>query len=224
MPIYEGVDDVPSMTVEAYRATTIFIAERARTLRRYMARIDHPTPIDDMTIVELDKHDPNSIKSQLEKVFSLGGNVGLVSEAGTPCIADPGFRVVSWAQRKGIKVSPYPGPSSLMLALMASGFSGQSFSFHGYLDAKKEKLSRDLKRLEDLSRRSKQPQIFIEAPYRNRQVIEVAVSQLNPKTLLHISLDLNTPEMTCLTLTIAQWKLKKDLQVHKRPAVFVLQG
>ena len=223
MPLFEGHSDVPEQTLEAFKSTTTFICERARTLRRFLSSIGHPQPIDTLKIFEMDKHDPQAIVGQLSAILK-DGKVGLCSEAGCPCIADPGFRVVQWAQKRGITVIPYPGPSSILMALMSSGFSGQSFAFHGYLSAKKPQLQKDLANLEARSLRDKSPQIFIEAPYRNKQVLETAQVTLKPSTRLHIAVDLSSPEAMTITKTIGDWKKGSLPDVHKKPAVFVLLG
>lgn len=222
-PLYPGHDDVPAMTLEAFKRTEVFITERARTLRRFLSQIQHPKPIHELEIHELDKHEPEQILAYLPNIFKLHPLVAFSSEAGTPCIADPGFRIVEWAHKNGVTVTPYPGPNSLVLALMASGFSGQTFRFWGYLSAKKETLGKDLRQLEAESKRTKSPQIFIEAPYRNRQILEAAGRHLDANTKLHVSLDLCTKESQSITLPVRDWK-KQKVDLHKRPAVFVLQG
>lgn len=224
MPLYEGVEDVPPMTVAAFQRCPVFIAERARTLRRFLSKIKHPLGIDNLHILELDKHQPGQIVSQLKVLFAQHPLVGFCSEAGTPCIADPGFRVTAWAQDQGVTVVPYPGPNSILMALMASGFSGQSFQFHGYLSAKKNELAKDLKRLESLAQKTKSPQFFIEAPYRNGQVMEQAIAHLSAKTRFHVSVDLCTSEVESITKTIEAWKKGSSMALHKRPAVFGLLG
>jgi len=222
MPLYEGVDDIPPMTLEAFRSTNTFIAERARTLRRFLSKIKHPIAIDELEIIELDKHQPEEIVARLGGIFKNSGQVGFASEAGTPCIADPGFRVTAWAHSHEVKVVSLPGPNSIIMALMASGFSGQQFTFHGYLSAKKNFLAKDVQRLELMSQKSKSPQIFIEAPYRNLQVLEVCQQALQPQTRLHVSVDLNTENSLSITCPMSLWGKSEPPNIHKRPAVFII--
>lgn len=224
LPISDNNGDLPKDTLEAFRACTAFVCERVRTFRRWVKHLDHPLAIDDMTLVEMEKHDPGANVPQLDQLMRKHDRIGIVSEAGCPGIADPGFRYAAWAHRHNIRVRAFTGPNSLMLALMNSGFSGQNFAFHGYLSARKGELATDLERLEKDSRHHGRAQIFIEAPYRNRQVVEVALSTLSPDTLLHISVDLHADTEWCLTKTVGEWKKMKLPDLHKRPAVFVVKG
>ena len=145
-----------------------------------------------------------------------------MSEAGCPGVADPGALVVEWAHKNGFVVAPLVGPSSILLALMGSGFNGQSFQFHGYLSAKKGEIGRDLKRLEDIARNKKQAQIFIETPYRNMALIESAFANLQSATRFCIAADLTTPPQYIVTKTIAEWKKTELPDLHKKPAIFLL--
>lgn len=146
--------------------------------------------------------------------------MGLLSEAGCPGVADPGAAVVQLAHQKSIEVVPLVGPSSLLLALMASGMNGQSFCFHGYLSAKKPELERDLKRLEQLSAKLKQTQLFIETPYRNGSMVEMTLKTLAPQTVFCIAVDLTLETQWIHTQTIQQWRKSAIPDLHKRPAVF----
>ena len=130
--------------------------------------------------------------------------------------------MVEWAHRRNYEVVPLVGPSSILLALMGSGFNGQSFQFHGYLSAKRGEIGKDLKRLEDIARRTKQTQIFIETPYRNKALIETALATLQPNTKMCIAADLTTPPQYLVTKTIAEWKKTQIPDLHKRPAIFLL--
>jgi len=145
-----------------------------------------------------------------------------LSEAGCPGIADPGAEVVRRAHALGIQVVPLAGPSSIVLALMASGMNGQSFCFHGYLSAKRPELERDLKRLEQTALRLHQTQLFIEAPYRNGQVIETALKTLGSGTLFGIACDLTLPEQYVRCLPVSEWHKTPPPDLHKRPAVFLI--
>ena len=145
-----------------------------------------------------------------------------MSEAGCPGVADPGAKVVAWAHGLGIEVVPLVGPSSILLALMASGMNGQSFAFQGYLSAKREELSKDLKRMEELAKRLKQTQIFIETPYRNKQFVEVALTVLQPQTQFCIATDLTTPPQYIAAKTIAEWRKTEIPDLHKRATIFLI--
>ena len=147
----------------------------------------------------------------------------MLSEAGCPGVADPGAEIAKLAHEKGIEVIPLVGPSSILLALMASGMNGQSFVFHGYLSPKKELIGKDLKRLEQMAQKHKQTQLFIETPYRNRQLVEQAFKSLSSKTRFCIAMDLTLPNQYVVTKTIGEWRKTKLPELHKRPAVFLLQ-
>lgn len=200
---------------------TNFIVENVRTARRFLKKIAHPVPIDEMNFFELGKHTPvEQITSYLNPLKS-GISVGLLSEAGTPCIADPGSVIVIMAHELHTEVVPLIGPNSIILALMASGFNGQQFTFHGYLPVHKKDLSRKLKDLDMAARKNDQTQIFIETPYRNLQMFEMICNTCNPNTLLCIASDLTLPSQMIKTKSIRQWK-KEKVDLHKRPTVFLI--
>lgn len=222
LPISDDHLDLPESTLSAIRSCDVFICERVRTFRRLVKQFDHPTTIDDMTLIEMDKHDADTNPKVLQDLFSKHDMIGVVSEAGCPGVADPGYRYVRWAHEHDVIVQSFIGPSSILLALMSSGFSGQKFTFHGYLDAKRPLLTKDLYRLEKECHKSKASQIFIEAPYRNMQVMETALTVLSPKTLLHVSCDLRTSTEYSCTKSIAEWKKVPLPQLHKRPAIFII--
>ena len=167
--------------------------------------------------------DPNEWESFLNPAKE-GHDIGLLSEAGCPGIADPGAVIVEIAHRIGIEVHPLVGPSSILLALMGAGMNGQNFCFHGYLSPKKELLPKELKRLEQLSTKNKQTQIFIETPYRNNQLIETALKVLNANTRFCIAVDLTTDKAFIQTKKINLWKKGKRPDFHKRPAIFLLDA
>jgi len=209
--------------VTVLHTTAHFIVESARTARRFIKTTQPPYQIDSLHIVELNKHAPDSPELLLRPLIA-GHNVGILSEAGCPGIADPGSALVQYAHRAGIKVVPLTGPSSVLLALMASGLNGQRFQFHGYLSPKRDQLATELKQLEDLSRRDTATQIFIETPYRNTQVLETALRLLAETTLLSIAVDLTSPGEWIRTLEIRAWRTCAIPNLHKRPAVFCLSA
>ncbi len=199
-----------------------FIAERAKTARHFLKRTNLPHPISTLTIYELDKRTPPSEWQRFLDPALQGHDIGLLSEAGMPGIADPGSRIVTLAHETGIRVEPVTGPSSILLALIASGLSGQNFCFHGYLPAKRSELTRQLSRLESLSKRFRQTQIFMETPYRNTAVVQEALNTLNPDTRFGIACDLTLPTEYIMTRTVSHWKKKPPPDLHKRPSIFLI--
>ncbi len=213
---------LPAYVISILHRLDYFIAERAKTARHFIKATDPVKPFDALTFYELNKRTPpETIPSFLEPA-ERGFDIGLLSEAGCPGVADPGARVVQVAHQRGLQVVPLVGPSSILLALMASGLNGQNFCFHGYLAPQKNQLGRDLKKLEQWSARAHQTQIFIETPYRNEQVLDQALKNLNPSTFFCVAADLTLPTEYIATYTIADWKKIKPPKLHKRPAVFLL--
>lgn len=209
-------------TVEILHRLTYVVAEKAKTARHFIKATQPPKSLSEYHIVELNEHTPAQDVPALLQPALEGNDLGLLSEAGCPGVADPGAALVGLAHAQGIEVVPLVGPSSLLLALMASGMSGQHFCFHGYLSAKAPDLAKDLKRLEQLAGKFNQTQLFIEAPYRNRQVVEIALQVLAPGTLFCIAADLTLPSQFVLTRTVAGWQQNPPPDFHKRPAVFLI--
>ena len=222
-PLGENGDHVlPQYVKDIIHQLDLFIAEKAKTARRYIKTTAHPKAISDLTFWELNKRTDYNEWSQYLKEAEVGNNIGLLSEAGCPGVADPGAEIVKLAHQKSIEVIPLVGPSSILLALMASGMNGQSFAFHGYLSPKKEIIGKDLKRLEQVAQKAKQTQLFIETPYRNKQLVEQAFKVLSSKTRFCIAMDLTLPNEYVVTKTIGDWRKSKLPELHKRPAVFLL--
>jgi 16S rRNA (cytidine1402-2'-O)-methyltransferase len=218
----DAMHTIPPYVIDIVHSLDTFVVERAKTARHFIKATLPPYPLSDVTIFELEENTQAFDYQAIGKILDSGKNIGIMSEAGCPGIADPGARVVDWAHRCGYEVLPLVGPSSILLALMGSGFNGQSFQFHGYLSAKRGEISKDLKRLEDITRRTKQAQIFIETPYRNKPLVETALSVLQPNTKLCIACDLTTTPQYIVTKTIAEWKKTTIPDLHKRPAIFLL--
>jgi 16S rRNA (cytidine1402-2'-O)-methyltransferase len=216
------VHSIPQHTIEVAHSLDIFIAERAKTARHFLKALKTPVPFNDMTFYELNKKTPAEEIRHFLKDAENGKNVGLLSEAGCPSVADPGAVIVQLAHKKDIEVIPLVGPSSILLALMASGMNGQSFAFVGYLGVKKHDRVRDLKRLELLARKQNQTQIFIETPYRNMPLIEDMINSLSPTTRLCIAANLTLPTEYIKTKTIQEWKQTKLPELHKQPAIFLI--
>jgi 16S rRNA (cytidine1402-2'-O)-methyltransferase len=224
IPIFEGnIDSIPLDTLNSTTSLNHFIVERAKTARAYLKQINHPTPIQEIDILEIPQKDFNLIiEPYLRETIFKGIDVGIMSEAGCPGIADPGAKVIEMAHRKGITVKSKVGPSSILLALMASGFNGQEFHFYGYLSNKKPQLVQELKRIEKEIFRNGSSHIFIETPYRNGFLIETIIDTLNDNSHLSMSIDINASTEQNIRKSIKEWK-KEDLDnFHKRPAVFIL--
>jgi len=198
-----------------------FIVEDVRTARRFLKASDKSFDIDACTFHPLNKYtSPEQIAHYLN-ALKEGQNMGLLSEAGCPAIADPGADIVRIAQEKGYKVVPLVGPSSILLALMGSGFNGQRFAFEGYLPVEKEDRQKAIRRLETRSYGEDMTQIFIETPYRNEKMLEDLITTLRPQTRICVAFDLTGSEESILTKTAANWK-KKPVELSKKPCIFLI--
>ncbi len=212
---------IPDEQLTIIRGLTEFIVENEKNARACLKGLQITTPQNQLTIHVLDKHNPvHGIPTYLKSAES-GGNIGLLSDAGVPCVADPGAEVVKIAHKKGITIVPFVGPSSILLAIMASGFNGQSFTFHGYLPIDAPNRAKKLKQLEKDSRERKQTQVFIETPYRNNPMLGDILKQCLPSTLLCVACNLTLPDESITSQSIEQWQ-KNTPDLHKKPAVFVL--
>lgn len=212
---------LPSFNREVIKSVKYFIVENIRTTRRFLKKVDRDIDIDSLSFVELNKHTtPESISTYLEPL-EKGNSIGVISEAGCPAIADPGADVVSIAQRKGLKVIPLIGPSSILLSLMASGFNGQSFAFHGYLPIEKVDRVKKIKALEQLVYSEHQTQIFIETPYRNNKMIEDLISVCRPQTKLCVAANITCDDEFIRTMSLKDWK-KSIPELSKIPCIFLI--
>lgn len=226
-PVPIGAEEVglslPPANADLLATCHTFIVEELRTARRFLKRAGYPHAIDDTVFHLLNEHtSPEEIGNYLDAIEE-GENVGLLSEAGLPCVADPGAMITRVAQRRGIEVVPLVGPSSLMLALMASGFNGQSFAFVGYLPVDKSRRAAAIRHLEERLHREHQTQIFIEAPYRNNQMLEALCATLQPQTQVCVACDLTLPTQYIRTLPSARWKTERtQVNLHKRNTVFLI--
>lgn len=213
---------LPLPTIEVARSLDLFIVERAKTARQFLKSIDIKKPISEIMVVEIDEKDFGQVQSALNMAFKDGRDVGVLSEAGCPGVADPGASVVMVAHQLGMQVRPLVGPSSLLLALMASGMNGQRFTFHGYLSPKRPELLRDLQRLEQQSERRKETQLFIETPYRSQMVLEVAMEALGPDTRFCVAQDLTGEREKVISKKVKDWKRTGVPILEKAPAVFII--
>lgn len=211
---------IPQYVLETACSLKTFVVEETRTARRFLSRYGLKGKIDELSFTELNEH---TGKEDIEAMASLFDNsdVGLITEAGLPAVADPGAALVALCHRKGIEVVPLVGPSSLMMALMASGLDGQSFAFRGYLPAKTDERRTAIRNLEKTSSSLKQTQIFIETPYRNDSLMADLTANLSPSTRLCIAADITLPTQFIRTLRVAEWR-KRPLSIGKRPCVFLI--
>jgi 16S rRNA (cytidine1402-2'-O)-methyltransferase len=199
-----------------------YIVENEKSARRFIKKITPKKSQSSLTIMKLDKYAEELETRTFLDVCEQGISVGLLSEAGVPAVADPGATIVKLAHEKGIKVVPLVGPSSILMALMASGMNGQNFAFNGYLPIDNSDRKKAIKDLEKLSKEKNQSQIFIETPYRNEKMFTDLKSALTPATLLCIAVDITLPNEYIKTYSIADWK-KQSPDLHKRPAIFIIQ-
>jgi 16S rRNA (cytidine1402-2'-O)-methyltransferase len=215
---------LPQTVRECAKHLKHFVAENAKSARAFLKSLPSDTPLQQIEIQELNEHTLPSDLQHLLAPLRAGNDVGLISEAGCPAVADPGANLVALAHKEGIQVLPMIGPSSILLALMGSGLSGQNFAFHGYLPAKEEPRQKKLKELEKDSIREKRTQIFIETPYRNRQMLETLVRGCSEQTRICVATDLTLSSESISTRTPAEW-LKQGLpEIDRRPTVFLLQA
>lgn len=199
-----------------------FVVEQAKSARAFLKAAGTDLPLQELQLEELNEHSRPDAIDHLLAPLRAGHDVGLLSEAGCPAVADPGADLVALAQRENIRVVPLIGPSSLLLALMASGLNGQRFAFQGYLPAKDVDRSKTLRELEAESRKRRQTQLFIETPYRNRAMFDAILQACQGTTRLCVATDLTLPGEFIRTLTVAQWKKQTPPEIERRPTVFLL--
>ena len=220
-----GGDDflrvIPEKVIDLTRQLRYFIVEDIRSARRFLRLIDKEFPINDSVFFELNEHTGESdITNYLEPIFN-GSDIGVLSEAGLPGIADPGAGIIAMAHQKGITVTPLSGPSSILLALISSGLNGQNFSFNGYLPVKPAERSVKLRELEKKAGEG-YTQIFMETPYRNQKMLESIITTCHSNTLLCIAADITLPTESIRTMKISEWK--RDLPLlNDKLVVFVMQ-
>ncbi|MEY4592231.1 MAG: hypothetical protein RIR18_1126 [Pseudomonadota bacterium] len=213
---------LPTPVLETVHSLTHFVAENAKSARAFLKIAKTPHALQTIAIEELNEHTPPQALQQLLAPLLTGHHVGLISEAGCPAVADPGAGLVALAHAHKITVIPLVGPSSLLLALMASGLGGQHFAFHGYLPAQTEQRLKQLRALEKISSQEKQTQLFIETPYRNKAMLDSLLSACQPGTQLCLATDLTLPSEKIVTQTIAQWQKAPPPDIDRRPTVFLL--
>ena len=210
---------IPAFTREIIEQTNIYIVENIKTARRFIKSIFKEKNIDECVFVELDKHTNYKFDDTILSEIFNGKNIGLMSEAGTPCIADPGNKVVEIAHEMNIKVIPLVGPSSILMALMASGFNGQQFTFNGYLPIEQNERKSKLQQMENFAKKGS-TQIFMDTPYHNQKLLDEIISYCKFDTMLCIAANVTAKDEFIQTLPLAEWKKQKP-NIHKKPVIFV---
>lgn len=206
---------------ETINALSTYIVENEKTARKFLKEAGIKTPQSDLVIHDYGKHKRNDSMVPYFKELMTGKDVGLMSEAGCPGVADPGADVILEAHKRGIKVVPLVGPSSILLALMASGFNGQSFTFNGYLPIDKVERGKRIKELEQLAQTKKQTQIFIETPFRNNHLFEDILKNAAAQTLLCVASNLTSEDEFVKTMSVGQWRQER-IDLHKKPTIFLI--
>ena len=213
---------LPAYNKEVILSIRHFIVEEVRTARRFLKQVDRNINIDELTFYPMGKHADAALFSKYLDALRNGEDMGVISEAGCPAVADPGADVVAIAQREGHKVVPLVGPSSILLAVMGSGFNGQSFAFHGYLPIAPADRAKRLKQLESRSAAEHQTQLFIETPYRNHKIIADILATCNPRTKLCIASGLTTDKEYICSKSIKEWKQTTLPDLNKIPTIFAI--
>lgn len=213
---------IPSGNIEILKQLKFFVVENLRTARRWIKRCDPSFSFEGVEMIELSEHTPQREIAEMLEPLRNGNPIGVMSEAGCPAVADPGADIVAMAQSEGLKVVPLVGPSSILMSLMASGFNGQSFCFHGYLPIDEKEKRQTLLRLERESEKENRTQIFIETPYRNNKLLKLMADTLAPDTAVCVASDITDPQKeSVVSKTAAKWRTA-DYDYAKRPAIFLI--
>lgn len=220
-----GGDDINDIIPENVKQLVInlrcFIVEDIKNARRYLRRLDRNFPIDESTFFVMNKRTSAAAYSQAIQPAIAGENMGVMSDAGCPGVADPGAEIVALAHQHGIRVAPLVGPSSILLALMGSGFSGQAFTFHGYLPKDHKDRVRKLKDFEANTRRSGHTHIFMDTPFRNMHVLDDLLNELADTTMLCIASNITLPSESVWTMSVLEWR-EKAYDLNKKPTMFLI--
>ncbi|MGM9851139.1 MAG: SAM-dependent methyltransferase [Muribaculaceae bacterium] len=212
---------LPARNLEAIKRVRYFVVENLRSARRFLKSVDRNICIDDLNMVELNEHTPAADVEAMLDPLAAGHDIGVISEAGCPAVADPGADLVAAAQRRGYEVVPLVGPSSIIMSLMASGFNGQSFAFVGYLPVEASRRAAAMKTMQQEIRSRRRTQIFIETPYRNNRLIDELTRTLPGDMLLCVASDITGPQQQIVTLPLSQWRAR-TYDYNKRPTIFLL--
>ncbi len=217
----DPINNIPSGVIQKIYEIKVFVVENIRSARRYLIKINYPLKPDEITFYEMNKHNAFDQVEEYIKICLSGINIGIISESGMPGIADPGSLLVRLGHENNIEIVPLTGPSSIFLALAASGLNGQNFLFHGYLPIQKKERINKIKEIENKVKLEKQSQIFIETPYRNMTLLSDIIENCHPSTRLCVACEISTKKEYIRTKSISLWKaLLPDL--HKKPCVFIL--
>lgn len=226
LPVTLGDDNItqvlPANVIRLAQQLDTFVVENEKTARHFLNTIKTSKPVRELELLVLNEHTADKDLPDLLKPLLAGKDMGLMSEAGCPGIADPGAKLAGLAHRKGIKVTPLVGPSSILMSLMASGLNGQRFTFLGYLPTDKAARIQRLKELEKQSAKYHETQIFIETPYRNQHLLDDMLQHLNGATKLCVACNISLSDELILSKTIADWKKSPLPDLHKKPTVFLL--
>lgn len=212
---------LPARNLETIKSVRYFVVENLRSARRFLKSVDRDICIDDLNMVELNEHTPAAEVEAMLDPLAAGHDIGVISEAGCPAVADPGADLVAAAQRRGYEVVPLVGPSSIIMSLMASGFNGQSFAFVGYLPVEASRRAAAMKTMQQEIRSRRRTQIFIETPYRNNRLIDELTRTLPGDMLLCVASDITGPQQQIVTLPLSQWRAR-IYDYNKRPTIFLL--
>ncbi len=212
---------IPQQVQQRVRTLEYFVVENPKSARAYLKQVGTDRPLQDLNIQTLNQHTPDAALAELAAPLLAGHDIGVMSEAGCPGVADPGAKLVRYAHERGVRVVPLVGPSSILLALMASGLNGQNFAFHGYLPVADVEREKSLRELEKQSQRLKQTQIFIETPYRNQKLLQSILGACANTTLVCIAADITLAGEEIRTRNVASWR-KNPPQLDRRPALFLM--
>lgn len=212
---------IPSYNIQIVRELSVFVVEELKSARHFLKKAAYPRPYDSAQFFVLNEHTRKGDIDEMMEPLLNGSDVGLLSEAGIPCVADPGAGLVNLCHQAQIKVVPLSGPSSIFMALMASGFNGQQFTFHGYLPIDAKEKIRKIREMEATVNKSGQTQIFIEAPYRNKKLLQLVADTCRPETLICVACMITTPEESIKTLDAGDWSQQIG-DIDKKPVVFLI--
>ncbi len=213
---------IPDYVLNVARNLETFVVESEKSARHFLSTIKTIKPVRELNLHLLNEHTDMKVLPDLLAPLLAGQNVGLMSDAGCPAVADPGAQLVQMAHKKGIRVVPMVGPSSILLSLMASGLNGQQFAFLGYLPVEKLQRNQKLKEIEKRSASHKETQLFIETPYRNQAMMDAILQSCHAQTQLCIACDVSLPSEMIVTKSIASWKTSPPVDIHKRPCLFLI--
>ena len=214
-------DSITKKIVQTIKKTNFYIVENIRSARRYIKKIVPEKSIEEITFFAYGKHNTFNIEEDFLQNILSGNDIGLISEAGVPAVADPGSKIVEYAHQYNIKVTPLVGASSILLALMSSGMNGQNFAFNGYLPIDKKDQIKKIKYLENISKKTYQTQIFMETPYRNNKLFKTLISVCNNNTKLCIATNITQDNESIITKDIREWKTMK-INIDKQPSIFLI--